>query len=391
MFAMDGTIPLARLILSALLLVWFAVVPGVRTAIAADAPANCEICHEAFTDQIYLIEDQIRQVKKHICLKCSKSKVVCSICGLAANPKTLRKLDDGRILCELDVKGAMLDEKEAREVFQEVKRDVQRMLARHGKVPDQSVTAYLVNRDDFIKEYQRKPGIDEPERLLGLTHTQAQGGSNFVHLIYLLSGTPKPQFMATCAHEYVHTWLNEHASKARTLNKDTVEGICEWIAWKYVTAKNDQPEVQRILDNSYTRGQIHALIAAEERYQFYRVIDWIRRGADSWLDIDNLDRMLLLKEDTSDEPPGVPLWQQTTVRTTVPDTLVLRGISNSGKNRFALINDRTLATGESAKVRIGSSNVMVHCIEIRDASVLLQVGEAKARLELSLPAGKTKN
>ena len=391
MFAMDGTINLARQILYAVVFVLSASVFDQRNAVAAEEPSSCEICREAFNGKIYVIEDPIRQVKKHICLKCSKSKTVCSICGLAANPKTILKLDDGRILCELDIKGAMLSEPEAREIFHEVKRDVQRMLARYGKVPDTNVTAYLVNQTDFIKEYQRKPGIEDPEKLLGLTHTQSRGGSNHVHHIYLLSGTLKPQFMAVCAHEYTHTWLNEHATQARTLNKDTEEGICEFIAWKYMTARGDRAEVNRILENPYTRGQVHALIAAEERYQFYRVIDWIRRGSDSWLDKDKLERMLVLKEESSEEPPGTPLWQQTTVRTTVPDTLVLRGISNNGRRRFALINDRTMEKGEAAKVRIGTSNVVVHCIEIRNGSVLVRVGEEKATVELVLPGGKPKN
>ena len=97
--------------------------------------------------------------------------------------------------------------------------------------------------------------------------------------------------MATCAHEYTHTWLNEHGDKTRTLNKDTVEGFCELMAWKYVAGRNDKAELNRILENSYTRGQIHSLIAAEQRYQFYRVIDWIHRGEDSWLDKDKLERL----------------------------------------------------------------------------------------------------
>ena len=364
---------------------------GLGKLAAAEAPSRCEICREPFGETIYLVEDRIRQVKKHVCLNCTKSKTICSICDLAANPKTLRKLEDGRILCELDVKGAMLSEQEAREVFQEVKREVQRMLAHYGKLPDTNMTVYLVNRDDFIKEYYRKPAIGEPERLLGLTRTQSEGGSNYVHRIYLLSGTLKPQFMATCAHEYTHTWLNEHSTQARTLNTDTEEGFCELMAWKYVAARGDKAEVKRILDNTYTRGQVHALIAAEERFQFYRVIDWIRRGSDSWVDKDRLERMLVLKEETTDEPPAIPLYQRTTTRTTVPDTLILRGISGSDQRRFALINDRTFAKGESAKVRISSSNVLVQCVEIRDASVVIRIGEKQTTLELALPGGKAKN
>ena len=365
-----------------LVAVWMLSVLG--NALGAATPTHCEICKEYLSESIYIVTDPIRQVKKHICLKCSKSTTVCSICGLAANPKTLRKLDDSRILCELDSKGAVLNEEEALAIFQEVKRDVQGIFTRFGPFPDENITAHLVSRDDFIKEYFRRPSVDSPEKLLGLTRSLSQGGSNHVHHIYLLSGILRAQFMSVCAHEYTHTWLNERFTPTRTMNKDTVEGFCELIAWKYITSKGHKMEASRILDNEYTRGQVHAMIAAEERYQFRRVIDWIEHGVDSWIDKDRLERVLELKENPSDETPSVPPWQQTTVRTTVPDTLTLRGISTIGVRRFALVNDRTLDKGESARVRVGTSNVVVRCVEIRDASVLLEVGENRKSLQLFL-------
>ncbi len=357
---------------------------------AAEMPDRCEICQGPFVESIYVVEDTVRQIKRHICLSCSKSKVVCSACGLAANPKTLRKLEDGRILCEWDVKGAVLSETEAREIFHEVKRDVQRMLAYWSPLPDANITAYLVNRDDFIKEFHRKPSVEDPERLLGLTRSTTTDGTNYDHRIYLLSGILKPQFMATCAHEYTHTWLNEHADKTRTLHKDTAEGFCELMAWKYVVARNDKAELNRILENTYTRGQIHSLIAAEQRYQFYRVIDWIHRGEDSWLDKDKLERLLALKAAPDSGTVIEPLWQRTIVPTPVPDTLVLRSLSGGGNQRLALVNNQTLAKGEEARVRVGQSNVLVRCLEIRDRSVVLRLGGRPEPVELFLPRGSEK-
>jgi Protein DA1 len=359
-------------------------------AAAAETPSRCEICQGPFVESIYVAEDPVRQIKRHICLACTKSKVVCSACGLAANPKTLRKLEDGRILCEWDVKGAVLTEQEAREIFREVKRDVQRMLAHWSPLPDTNITAYLVNRDDFIKEFHRKPSAEEPEKLLGLTRSTTADGTNYDHRIYLLSGILKQQFMATCAHEYTHTWLNEHGEKTRTLNKDTVEGFCELMAWKYVAANNDKAELNRILENNYTRGQIHALIAAEQRYQFYRVIDWIHRGEDSWLDKDKLERLLALKAASDSDKPIEPLWQRAVVPTPVPDTLVLRNLSGTGNRRLALVNNQTLAKGEQARVRVGQTNVLVHCLEIRDRSVLLRIGGRTEPMELFLSSDTRK-
>jgi len=365
-----------------LLLLWNCLAAPAATP---EAPSRCEICQGPFGESMYVAEDPIRQIKRHICLACTKSKVICSACGLAANPKTLRKLEDGRILCEWDVKGAALSEAEARQIFHEVKRDVQRMLAHWSPLPDTNIIAYLVNRDDFIKEFHRKPSVEDPEKLLGLTHSTTADGTNYDHRIYLLSGILKPQFMATCAHEYTHTWLNEHGDKTRTLNKDTVEGFCELMAWKYVAAKNDKAELNRILENNYTRGQIHALIAAEKRYQFHRVIDWIHRGEDSWLDKDKLERLLALKAATDSQTAIEPLWQRTIVPTAVPDRLVLRSLSGAASRRLALVNNQTLANGEETRVRVGQTSVLVRCLEIRDRSVVLRVNEQAEPMELFLP------
>ena len=354
----------------------------------AETPSRCEICQGPFLESIYVVEDPVRQVMKHVCLACTKSKVVCSACGLAANPRTLLRLEDGRILCEWDAKGAVLSEFEASEIFHEVKRDVQRMLAHWPPLPDANITPYLVSRDDFIKEFYRKPSVEDPERLLGLTRSITSDGTNYDHRIYLLSGILKPQFMATCAHEYAHTWLNEHDDKARTLHKDTVEGFCELMAWKYVTAKSDKAELNRILDNGYTRGQVHALIAAEQRYQFYRVIDWMHRGEDSWMDKDKLERLLALKASPNSATPIEPLWERTVVPTLVPDTLVLRHLSGTGNQRLAMVNNQTLARGEEARVRVGQTNVLVRCLEIRDRSVVLRLNGEPKPVELFLPSSR---
>lgn len=349
-----------------------------------DKSLQCEICSDYVTNQVFVAYDKIRQVKKHICEKCSKSKTLCASCNLATVPKSQRKLDDGRVLCAQDAKVAVLDEAQARIIYSQVQRDVQDIFKRFGKFPGDNITVHLVNQTDFIKEYFRKPSVDKPEELVGLTRTTSEDGTNFNHHIYLLSGLTRGEFEAVCAHEYTHTWLNERFTPARTMNKDTVEGFCELIAWKYTTSKGHKLAASGILENKYTRGQVHAMIAAEERYQFHRVIDWIERGMDSWIDKDQLEQVIKLKDKSSDQPVGVPLWQQATARTAVPQTLELRGISGSGKRRFALVNDKTLEIGESAKVRIGTTNVIVRCLVIDETSVTLSVGDSGDRRTLTL-------
>lgn len=69
--------------------------------------------------------------------------------------------------------------------------------------------------------------------------------------------------------------------------------------------------------------------------------------------------------------------------------LKLKAISGSSKRKMAMINGETLAEGESARFSIGEKTARVHCLEIHDQSVKVQVdGEDQPReLTLSITAG----
>jgi thiol-disulfide isomerase/thioredoxin len=63
--------------------------------------------------------------------------------------------------------------------------------------------------------------------------------------------------------------------------------------------------------------------------------------------------------------------------------LTLKGISGSGKSRMALINNETLKTGESARVKTMGTRVDVMVKEIRDDSVLVEVNGKSQELKLA--------
>ncbi len=58
--------------------------------------------------------------------------------------------------------------------------------------------------------------------------------------------------------------------------------------------------------------------------------------------------------------------------------LVLKGISGGKDRRLALINNRTVENGEEAEFKFGNRTVKVHCVEIREKSVVIRVdGQSK--------------
>ena len=46
--------------------------------------------------------------------------------------------------------------------------------------------------------------------------------------------------------------------------------------------------------------------------------------------------------------------------------------------------NRAFGANESGKVRVGKTNVVVHCLEIRDGSVIIEVDGSQEKQELSL-------
>jgi hypothetical protein len=186
--------------------------------------------------------------------------------------------------------------------------------------------------------------------------------------------------MVVSAHEYGHTWLHENVR--RKLSHDTVEGFCDWIAYKVISEKNTPHETKVLLASDYSQGQLQAFIAAENAQTFFRVIQWVKSGIDPEIDPDHLERILELRE-----PPAEPGFVFTPIPLrSGPTNLVLKGLSGSKMRRFALINDGTFALNERGKVRMGDSNVLVHCLAIHDNTVTIQVAGESTNRTLALSA-----
>jgi type II secretory pathway component PulC len=134
------------------------------------------------------------------------------------------------------------------------------------------------------------------------------------------------------------------------------------------------------------------MIAAEDRFGFSSVLDWMKGGLDPKLDLNKLERVNEMAPKTAaadPEPlgrvnPALYLPAPVPVPPPAPETLVLKGLSSVGTRRFALVNDHTFETMERARVRIGHTNVVIRCLEIRPESVIIQVEGSSEKQELSL-------
>jgi hypothetical protein len=88
--------------------------------------------------------------------------------------------------------------------------------------------------------------------------------------------------------------------------------------------------------------------------------------------------------------PFFPLSTRLAVRpanTPIPvftrSNFLLKGLGGSASHRLALINNRTMAEGEEADVTIPSGErVRIHCVQIKDSSVVIRVVGQPDNLEL---------
>jgi len=85
----------------------------------------------------------------------------------------------------------------------------------------------------------------------------------------------------------------------------------------------------------------------------------------------------------NNSPPKVAetRWNPPDAKPVQYSGLKLKNIAKRGQQRFALINDQTLMTGETAKVRSNGTRLRIKLVEIREDSVdVLVEGEQQPRL-----------
>jgi hypothetical protein len=358
------------------LVAWFSLSVFCPSAAARD---HCAVCQKRFGSQVYSIKKLGTEEKLLICPDCAKLETSCYLCGVPVKDK-YTQLADGRLLCETDTKQAVLEQDEAAKIFEDVKRDAQTILARLGKLPHRNIQLILEAKPKLDKTGGNIISRHEDSLLMGLTRT-TRDGEEFRHSIYLLHGLTRDRLAVVAAHEYGHAWLHENVS--RKLNQDAVEGFCDWLAYQVIKNKSMPGEMKVLLESTYSQGQLQAFVAAEKEHSFYRVMQWVKSGIEPEVDTRHLERILQLREPANEEPE--PAFAFANVSPAPPrpalTNLVLKGLSGSKARRFALINDGTFALNEQGKVRLGTSNVVITCKEIRDDAVVIHVtGESAPRI-----------
>ncbi len=216
------------------------------------------------------------------------------------------------------------------------------------------------------------------ENLFGLTRSTTGAAGAKSHETVSLSGLGPARLAAVTAHEYAHAWVEDNVTNQVHLDRDALEGFCDLIVYKLMVRRGETREKMVVLANAQGRGQMSGFIQAELPQEFARTLAWVKTGTrpagPGEITLLRQHRSGATAQGTAAGPVAPPAWPPPRMLITpVPDEIQLRGISGPPGRRLALINDATVAMGESCRVRVGSTNRNLRCLEVRDRSVLVEI------------------
>ena len=348
----------------------------------------CAICGKPISGgTIYIMTDKVTGEKKEVCADCVKLPT-CSICGLPVKDGGV-ELPDGRRLCARDAKTVVLKADEVEQISGQVKDDLDRLFARFTTFPT-NVDVTVIDRIDVNSMFETGGNSFESPDLLGCIRPVTTDNQTR-YKMSVLTGMPLAQVKETCAHEYSHAWVGENVPKERhtRLARDAEEGFCELVGYLLMDSQNEEMEKKRVLQNHYTRGQIDLFIEAEQRYGFDEVLDWMKYGVASKLEAGRVDEIRDVKLPSANPAAGHPAIfngvKSASKPAPAPAAIKLEGIL-WGNRPVAIINGRSFVANDLEKVRLGNTNVMVRCLEIRERSVRIQNVDSGKEQELVLPS-----
>ena len=310
-----------------------------------------------------------------VCDDCYKLEDHCSLCGLPVRDGDgCIRTGDGRFICRFDKTNAVLDAAGAREVFADARRE---LVGLYGggfalNFPDVTVNLFDV---DYWSEKGRGDGLHK----FGFSHTRRSSGGQCRHEVVLLSGRLRTELAATAAHEYTHLWINENRPADHVIDSDTTEAICELSAYKLMESRSQPEQMQKILDNPYTHGEITNLVGIESERGIGYILNWVKNGTATTLET---------QAAALAAPVKVLAMAFTNVAPPLPETLKLSGLLLDEQSRHAIIGGVSFAAGDVKSVRLQNRTVKIRCREIRRDEVVLETDGAPGQFTLKIGAEK---
>ncbi|HEU6447847.1 MAG TPA: hypothetical protein VFV23_05370 [Verrucomicrobiae bacterium] len=299
-----------------------------------------------------------------VCGDCEKLPTRCSICGLPVKDGDGHvTTGDGRLICRFDKTNCILTVEQAQELFEQVRNEIVDIYGLQFELKNPDVTVKL-----FDVDYWSEHGGREGLHAFGFANSRPQGNGKFIHEVVMLSGEPRDIMAGVAAHEYTHLWINEN--RGHEINGDTIEAICELTAYKLQQRRNRPDMQEKILENTYTRGEIKTLVAVEKRMSTDYVLRWVKNGDTASMD-DDAPRVAAVETPAFSYAPPV-----------LPQGLKFNGVMSIGAEKQAVINDTAFSAGERKTIKLRDKSVSVRCDKINKNSVVIFLNDSAVPVTL---------
>lgn len=307
-----------------------------------------------------------------ICRECVKLELKCSICSLPIKADYV-KTKDGRYICKFEKDDVVVKEHEAKTIYNSAVRSVLSISRNAMKLRGPAPVVTLIDVPYWSGKDQRQSGFSQ-SRIVG---------SRITHNVILLSGQIKDALVGVCAHEYTHLWINENKKANREIERDTIEGICELVAYKVCQRAGFTNQMESIRKNPYTNGRILAMLEAERQYGFDGVLAWVARGTGTTMSVRGASTRPSAQTTarTTVRPTKAARQPTTSAASAIPLTgLKVSSISRVSRGLRAEINGVMFYEGDLKRIRYNGRVVNMQCIRIKDSSVTVSVNRGQPQV-----------
>jgi len=318
-----------------------------------------------------------------ICRECYAIERRCWICGLPAS-KNFIKMADGRFICRREARNAVVKEDDVQQLFQRTRNAVKRMTRGY-----MNLRSPKINVEIFSQPVWDPDGTKSALHRQGLATTRMVGES-FHHNVMLISGLVNTNLIGVSAHEFTHLWINENRGDHR-IEPQTMEAICEMVAYKLAQTYRHHNYMQEIRQNPYTEGRAARLLPLVERYGLKALLRWVIEGQGETPSAKDLARLRSVRAaatasmSNSGASSGSPLYSNAPqAARKKPKELELKGVIGSPGNYTAMISGAMFRAGETRTVKLEGRSVRVKCIKIEKRAVTLEVGEENETVKLGV-------
>jgi len=314
-----------------------------------------------------------------LCVDCDKITTRCSLCRIPIKDKGFRT-SDGRWICPRDVPRVVLNEDDARELFESAREAAVDVVGNFFALKNSTVNVHVSDVFDITTSTDNLDTV----AISKSTPTSTE----IVHYVSVCTGLPKQETFYSCVHEYTHLWINENIHQ-HEIEHYTREGLCELVSYKVAEARGDAVAQKRILSNTYTKGVIADLVQYAREEDLPAVLNWVSNGTTRTL-AEGAATAAALKM----KPPEIPLdvqislaqqAQQALLARPGHQTLALSGMIKTPKGTVVLITGGViLGKGESGLINLNGKQSHIRCVDILSNAAVVQLENSTNILTLKV-------